>query len=84
MPAAAAQSHGVGAADAEVIAVALGPKWDKCLLWFQYYMTVIAIQDDVQRKELLLQAVEGNTFDILTSLADHGTTYNNTKDYLTK
>ena len=32
-------------------------------------MTVIAIQDDVQRKVLLLHAVGGNTFDIFLSLA---------------
>ena len=38
---------------------ALGPKWDKSLLRFENYMTVIAIQDDVQRKVLLLHAVGG-------------------------
>ena len=46
-------------------------------------MTVIAIQDDVQRKALLLHAVGENTFDIFMSLADHGTTYNHAKAALT-
>ena len=62
---------------------ALGPKWDKWLLRFENYMTVIAIQEDGQKKALLLHAVGGNTFDIFMSLADHGTTYNHAKAALT-
>ena len=55
---------------------AAGPKWDKCLLHFENYMTVIAIEDDVQRKVLLLHAVWSNTFEIFMNLADNGITYN--------
>ena len=62
---------------------ALGPKWDKWLLRFENYMTVIAIQEDGQKKALLLHAVGGNTFDIFMSLAEHGTTYNHAKAALT-
>ena len=62
---------------------ALGPKWDKWLLMFENYMTVIAIQEDVQKKTLLLHAVGENTFDIFMSLADHGTSYNHAKAALT-
>ena len=32
---------------------AVGPKWDKWLLRFENYMTVIAIEEDVQKKALL-------------------------------
>ena len=62
---------------------ALGSKWDRWLLRFENYMTVIAIQEDGQKKALLLHAVGGNTFDIFMSLANNGTTYNHAKEALT-
>ena len=46
-------------------------------------MTVIAIEDAVQRKALLLHAMGSNTFDIFMNVADKDTTYNQAKAALT-
>lgn len=61
----------------------LGPKWDKWLLRFENYLSAIAVNDEGQKRALLLHAVGSTIFDIFVNLPNRGTTYEQAKTALT-